>query len=136
MHVIFYLRSIDISSNFLRVQVSFMPRTDSIQERRLFFDPSLELKRLCNRMLGDKSTKSQYNLLAFIASFHVKGSLMRIYYPKLPNMTHALSLGVFIAFKGNILQRIYSLNEISHLFFQAYGCSKTYKNAFKRNGSY
>ena len=29
-----------------------------------------------------------------------KGSLMRIHYPKLRNMTHALSLDVFIAFKG------------------------------------
>ena len=60
---------------------------------------------------------------------------MRIYYSKLPNLTHTLSLGVFIAFKGTKLKRIYSVNGISQLLFQAYGCSKTYKNAFKRNAS-
>ena len=45
--------------------------TDTILESSLPFEPNLESKRLCNRLLCDKSTISEYNILAFIASLHV-----------------------------------------------------------------
>ena len=60
-----------------------MSRT--IYDSVLLFGPTLELKSLWYRLPLDKSTKLQYNLLAFIAS------LLRVTdEDSLSDMTHAL----------------------------------------------
>ena len=52
---------------------------------------------------------------------------MRITYPKLPNMTHALSLSVFIVFKGIILQTDIKCQWNSVFTLSKHkGCSKAY----------